>query len=235
MLQDEFNATEPTLNTVDDIATIPDAELEGLDDDELEVESSGPDNRPSLLEKINEFGLERKLINIVINEQRVPPRLQDDAAQDIRIAWMKAKAKPEFSLSQTASYAHRIGTHSALRTRRELGSAVRLPGSAFRKRKDGTSYVTPGVLADPLDWDELAERLDAGTEDEDEAVVYDKTNVLAKLREFLDDTQMTIIEMVLNGMPAVDIAELKGVQLGSVHRQLNAIRRHMEANGIKGI
>lgn len=62
-----------------------------------------------------------------------------------------SKYKP----GQIAAYAHQMARHAALRLRRELGSSVRLPGSAFRKRKDGTSYVTPGVLASALDWSEM--------------------------------------------------------------------------------
>jgi DNA-directed RNA polymerase specialized sigma24 family protein len=67
---------------------------------------------------------------------------------------MKPDTK-RFKPGQIAAYAHRIASHASLRLRRELGSSVRLPGSAFRKRKDGSSYVTPGVLAAALDWSEL--------------------------------------------------------------------------------
>ena len=100
--------------------------------------------------------LDKKIIDIVLAQTKIPQDLRDDAAQEIRLAWSTlrpdtAKYKP----GQIASYAHRIATHTALRLRRELGSSVRLPGSAFRKRKDGSSYVTPGMLAVPLDWNEL--------------------------------------------------------------------------------
>ena len=100
--------------------------------------------------------LDKKIIDIALAQTQVPRDLRDDAAQEIRLVWSTLlpdvkKYKP----GQIASYAHRIATHAAYRLRRELGSSVRLPGSAFRKRKDGSSYVTPGVLSASLDWNEL--------------------------------------------------------------------------------
>lgn len=100
--------------------------------------------------------LDKKIIDIALAQTQVPRDLRDDAAQEIRMMWstMRPDVK-KFKPGQIASYAHRIATHAAYRLRRELGSSVRLPGSAFRKRKDGSSYVTPGVLSASLDWNEL--------------------------------------------------------------------------------
>ncbi|KWT86106.1 MULTISPECIES: hypothetical protein [unclassified Variovorax] len=100
--------------------------------------------------------LDQKIIDIACSQNQVPPELKKEAAQEIRMMWFTlspdtAKYKP----GQIAAYAHRMAGHAALRLRRELGSSVRLPGSAFRKRKDGSSYVTPGVLAAALEWDKL--------------------------------------------------------------------------------
>lgn len=97
-----------------------------------------------------------KIIDIACAQTKVPPELRRDAGQEISLMWSQlvpdtAKFKP----GQIAAYAHQMARHAALRTRRDLGSSVRLPGSAFRKRKDGSSYVTPGVLAAALDWNEM--------------------------------------------------------------------------------
>lgn len=100
--------------------------------------------------------LTKKIIDIACSQTQVPPELRDDAAQEISIQWSLTKPDcRQYKPGQVASYAHRMARHAALRLRRELGSSVRLPGSAFRKRKDGTSYVTPGALAAPLSWNEL--------------------------------------------------------------------------------
>lgn len=110
----------------------------------------------SLFDFVKAYGIERKIIDIAIAQTSLPNELREDAAQEIRITWAMIKPKTgAFTPGQVASYAHRIAKHAVLRLRREIGSAVRLPGSAFRKRKDGSTYVTPGVLSVPLDWNEL--------------------------------------------------------------------------------
>lgn len=96
------------------------------------------------------------IINIALSQTNVPDHLRDDAAQEIRILWMGIRPDlTKFKLGQILSYAHRMARNAALKLRRDMGSSVRLPGSAFRKRADGSSYVTPGVLAAPLSWSDV--------------------------------------------------------------------------------
>lgn len=100
--------------------------------------------------------IDNKIIEIVCAKTKIPANLRQETAQEIRISW--SQNQPDFSTyepSQVASYAEVIARNTALKSKRELGSAVRLPGSAFRKRRDGSSYVTAGVLASALDWNEL--------------------------------------------------------------------------------
>ncbi len=100
--------------------------------------------------------LDKKIIDIACSQSQVPMDLKDDAGQEIAMMWSQMKPDTKkYKPGQIASYAHQMARHAALRLRREIGSSVRLPGSAFRKRKDGTSYVNPGVLAAALDWNEL--------------------------------------------------------------------------------
>jgi hypothetical protein len=100
--------------------------------------------------------LDKKIIDIACSKAHVEPSLRDDAGQEIRFMWMTLKPDAgAYRPGQIASYASRMAVHAALRLRREVGSAVRLPGSAFRKKKDGTTYVTPGVLAHALAWEDL--------------------------------------------------------------------------------
>ena len=99
--------------------------------------------------------LDKKIIDIACTQAGVPADLRDDAAQDIRIMWSGLKPDTSFKPGQIASYAHGMARHACLKTRRELGAAVRLPGSAFRKKADGTSYLTPGVLTAAVSWDDL--------------------------------------------------------------------------------
>lgn len=117
-----------------------------------------PATPENLLQYLERNELAQKIIDIAMSQTNLPPRLRDDAAQEIRMMWMsRVPDQVRFEQAQIASYAHQIAKHAALRCRRELGSAVRLPGSAFRKRKDGSTYVQPGTIARPLDWDEMDE------------------------------------------------------------------------------
>lgn len=125
----------------------------------VDVSAATPNGKAeNLLNYLERVQLAQKIIDISVSQTNLPQRLKDDAAQEIRIMWMsRTPDQVRFEQAQIASYAHRIAKHAALRCRRELGSAVRLPGSAFRKRKDGTTYVQPGTIARPLDWDEMDE------------------------------------------------------------------------------
>src|SRR5690606_9831826 len=100
--------------------------------------------------------LERKIADIACSQTQVPNELREDAVQEIYEMWSNMRPDTKkYKPGQVASYAHQMARHAALRLRRQIGSATCLPGSAFRKRKDGSSYVTPGVLAAPVDWNEL--------------------------------------------------------------------------------
>lgn len=225
------------------IETVPDLDfqrIEGLPAD-------------ALYNRLVEMGIARKLINIAIVECRVPQDLAHDAAQEIRIAWAKATVRPKsgearFSFGEVASYGHYIARHAALRTRRELGSPVRLPGSAFRKRKDGTTSVTPGLLAKPLDWNELEERrvlddatpiegLDLVAPQEDEAA--HRTLALtpekaAAFRNSLTKTQWVILSGILEGKTMGTLEQETGLKVSTLTRQMSAIRSRLQSDGLIG-
>lgn len=100
--------------------------------------------------------IDQKLVDIACSQALVPDSLRGDAQQEIYILWNSLRPDvSRFKPGQIAAYAHRMAKNAALKLRRELGSPVRLPGSAFRRRRDGSSYVTPGVLAAPLNWDDM--------------------------------------------------------------------------------
>lgn len=96
-----------------------------------------------------------RLVGIALAAYNAPRQLRDEIAQEIRIAWVVRKPNYKYEPAQIAAYAYRIAYHITLKAWREMGSPVRLPGSAFRKRSDGSTYVTPGLLAAPLDWAEM--------------------------------------------------------------------------------
>lgn len=128
----------------------------------------------SLFEYIQACELDKKLVDIALATQKVPDHLRDDAAQDIRMAWSKETPNLQFEPGQIAAYAHKIACQTALKCKREMGQAVRLPGSAFRKKEDGSTYVNCGVLANALDWDGVQEWMDFSDQENGSASMMNK-------------------------------------------------------------
>ena len=121
---------------------------------------------------LRRHGLLEKVIRGVINKARIPQHLYDDAYAEITyVLWMR-EARPDTDgksrndiINQVAGYAHNIGYHTAIRVWRDIGNPCRLPGSAFRTRKDGSTLVQPGHLAEPLAFEDMEEVIgDMGTE-----------------------------------------------------------------------
>lgn len=164
--------------------------------------------------------LDKKIIDIAMAQTNVPRELRDDASQEIRMVW--AQMKPDikrFKPGQIASYAHRIATHAALRLRRELGSSVRLPGSAFRKRKDGSSYVTPGVLSVPLDWNDLESWFDAS----DNVEASEFTQAMAP--DLLPNLDGMTEEAKEDGQTVDEEEEVRRARLASLERHAAKLSR----------
>ncbi len=199
----------------------------------------------NLFDVIYSLKLEKKLIDISLAKAGVPRHLHDDVAQEIRIAWLNATADPTVSEGETASYAHTIGFHTALRVRRDFGGPVRLPGSAFRKRADGSTYVQPGHLAAPLQWEELAETI---VSEETEAFVRDEnapwaevsghladdhcgdlalSSLETELREKLSKRQRKILALLVKGASFSRIEHLLNIQHNTLQRNLRQIRKKM--------
>lgn len=194
----------------------------------------------TLLDTILRLGLERKIIDISMVKAQVPPAYQEDAAQEIRIAWLGSTANERLSAGEIASYAHTIAFHVALKLRRDMAGPVRLPGSAFRKRTDGSTYVQPGHLAAPIPWEDLAEILIA--EDEDKKAEELKTastpldvvdNELMTSEESfwykdLTKRQRKIISMLKGGRCLDQIEEALNIQHNTLQRNIRVIRRRIE-------
>lgn len=200
-------------------------------------------SKRTLYDTITQMGLERKLIDISLVKAQIPRALHDDAAQEIRISWLAAKANPNLSDGETASYAHTIAFHTALRVRRDLAGAVRLPGSAFRKRSDGSTYVQPGHLAAPVPWEDLSEVLQTeeekgpdaeneweGLPDNLEGEVDPRrpqSELEQRLRSCLSKKQLRIIGMLKRGHTLSQIERAMAIQSNTLQRNLRIIRRRV--------
>lgn len=203
-------------------------------------------SKRTLYSTISQLGLERKLIDISLVKAQIPRALHDDVAQEIRISWLAAKADPNLSDGETASYAHTIAFHTALRVRRDLAGAVRLPGSAFRKRADGSTYVQPGHLAAPVPWEDLSEVLQTEEErgpgadneweelpdnlDADADPRRPQSELEQRLRSCLTRKQLRIISMLRRGHTLSQIERGMGIQSNTLQRNLRIIRRRVSGS-----
>lgn len=197
--------------------------------------------------------LDQKIIDIACSQSSVPPGLHDEAAQEIRMMWMQMKPDTEkFQPGQIAAYAHRMAGHAALRLRRELGASVRLPGSAFRKRKDGSSYVTAGVLAAALDWSDLENWFNAEDQPDasmtmgglnadsaaatltaDEELVSDEDSEAAQRAARLDairasadvltERQRSIVIALIEGATYEEVMAEHGIKKGILMREITIV------------
>lgn len=189
-----------------------------------------------------------KIAQIAVRKAGVPSQIAEEAVQEIFVMWGKmtpdvTKYKPR----QIASYAHQAATHAALRTWRDLGSATRLPGSAFRKRSDGSTYVSPGVLAAPLDWnemdrwydaddssgmpealsalsvsiDEMADDLAAEEDvDDDEQNRATRLALLEKHKDEMPELQYQIMKMLIEGAKFPDVTKALNVKKTTLLRHI---------------
>ena len=99
--------------------------------------------------------LELRLVKSMLRKARVPRELEEDAAQDIRVAWALNKVRDEYEPEQVLKYAYSIALRAALHTRREIENVARLPGNGYRKRADGTRYAPDGILAPAFSWEDM--------------------------------------------------------------------------------
>lgn len=196
--------------------------------------------------------LVKKIIDIACYKTQTLGDLREEASQEISILWANAipdvnKYKP----GEIASYAEYIGRHAALRVRRELGSAVKLPGSAFRKRKDGTSYVTPGILSDAVPWGDIeswtqvdessdsaraasslaSEAASGMTEVSDSLIISEETTesqllearmaILESRRDLMSDRQFLLMKDFIDGLSFDEIMAKYDIKKGILLREIS--------------
>lgn len=196
----------------------------------------------SLYAKITQLGRAGKLLGSALKKARVPPHLHEDAKQEILHAWLLLEYDGTLSDGEISSYADKVGFTAALRYRRDMGGPVRLPGSAFRKRSDGSTYVQPGHLADPLQWEDLAEIFcdegeasanpeNVAQEAEDGLGLVD-WELVGLIREHLSERQLLILEMLEQGHSFATIADKLRVTPVTIQRNLRNVRQVLLDHGL---
>lgn len=207
----------------------------------------------TLYEYLQQVGLVKKIVDIAIAQEKAPSHLRREYEQEIFTTWSQYKPDLRFKPGQIAAYAHQAARHAVLRVRREIGGPVTLPSSAFRKKKDGTTYVTPGALAAPLNWNEMEDWLklddqigDAATlivgglnpmvsEENEEGVVssdrgyhevcMDRVAALSSCKGRLSERQLKIAEMLLIGEPFSAIQDALGIKKHKLLSEMESVKR----------
>lgn len=227
-----------SVDLVDSMAVLPDVEAT-LDADlgpEVCLRATEPSTaaQVSVYTRLTEFGLLRKLTDIVLAKVSVPWHLRDDAAQEIHTTWAALTAKPNFARNQLARYAYISGQHAALKLRRNIGAVVTIPGALFRTGRDSAFMEAIGAAVNPKDVDDYKDSIELSVDAPDYvqppqalSLEYFKTR-MAGLP--LSKSQRLIAEYVLvRRMSSETIAQLLSVRVSYVERLIAQVARLLNA------
>lgn len=181
----------------------------------------------SVFERLSDYGLLRKITDIVLVKVGVPWHLRADATQEIHTAWAGLTVKPKFQRNQLANYAYLSGQHAALKLRRTIGAVVVIPGALFRTGRDTSFMGAIGAAINPRDVDDFKDSMELSVNVDEaghlsrvsEAFFAERTaslNLTAKQRKV---AFMTLVER----KPADLVAHELNMQLVYVERLLNQV------------
>lgn len=136
--------------------------------------SEGP--RVTVYDKLREFGLLRKLTDIVMAKVSVPWHLRKDAIQEVHAAWGTLPAKEHFERNQIANYAFLSGKHAALKLRRTIGAVVVIPGALFRSGRDTDFMASIGAAVNPHNVEDYQDSAEL-------AIDHDDSSAMAMISE----------------------------------------------------
>lgn len=192
------------------------------------------DGQPlSVYQRLVDYGLLRKLTDIVMAKVAIPWHLRADATQEVHVAWAMLKAKPEFQRNQLAHYAYISGQHAALKLRRTIGAVVAIPGALFRTGRDTAFMEAIGAAVNPKDVDDYKDSLELSTGPSDDLHLSRVSDSF--FEERLGDLNLSAKQALvarkalIERMGADDIAEELGMDLMYVERLLNQVTQKLTA------
>ena len=187
----------------------------------------------SVYQRLVDYGLLRKITDIVMAKVAIPWHLRADATQEVHVAWAMLKAKPEFQRNQLAHYAYISGQHAALKLRRTIGAVVAIPGALFRTGRDTAFMEAIGAAVNPKDVDDYKDSLELSTEPTDDLHLSRVSDSF--FEERLGDLNLSSKQALvarkalIERMAADDIAEELGMDLMYVERLLNQVTQKVLA------
>jgi len=232
--------TKPYMVTVRTASSRPKAPVAKRGRRRVHVEPAplDPNGPPvSVYQRLEDYGLLRKLTDISLAEAGVPVNLRSDAKQEIHAVWLGLTVKPEYARNQLANYAYLSGTHAALKLRRTLGGVVTIPGVLFRTGVKSSLMESIGAVTNPHDIDEFANYKGLSFDNTEVEESYISEDFLAKRLGQLDLTaqqyQVAHAILVLR-QSAFDVADVLGIEPGVVERMVeqitNKLRKFDESN-----
>lgn len=181
----------------------------------------------SIFARLVEYGLLKKVTDIVLAKVKIPWNLRDDAAQAMHLKWCLIQAKAQFQRNQLAFYAFKSGQHAALAERRMLGAVCVLPGALFREGKESAFMETIGAAVNPMDVDEYKDSMELSVEQDDlmRLAVVSEDLMAARLGKLsLSTKQLKVARMVLiDRMDAGEIATILSMREVYVERLIKQV------------
>lgn len=187
----------------------------------------------SVYQRLVDYGLLRKLTDIVMAKVAIPWHLRADATQEVHATWATLTAKPEFQRNQLARYAYISGQHAALKLRRTIGAVVAIPGALFRTGRDSAFMEAIGAAVNPKDVEDYKDSLELSTEPIEDLQLSRVSNSFfeGRLGDLNLSAKQSLVarKALVERMAADDIAEELGMDLMYVERLLNQVTQKLLA------
>lgn len=187
----------------------------------------------SVYQRLVDYGLLRKVTDIVMAKVAIPWHLRADATQEVHAAWAMLKAKPEFQRNQMAHYAYISGQHAALKLRRTIGAVVAIPGALFRTGRDTAFMEAIGAAVNPKDVEDYKDSLELSTDPADDLHLSRVSDSLFedRLGDLNLSSKQSLVarKALIERKAADDIAEELGMDLMYVERLLNQVTQKLLA------
>jgi hypothetical protein len=185
----------------------------------------------TVYQRLVDYGLLRKITDIVMAKVAIPWHLRADAAQEVHVTWATLKAKPEFQRNQLAHYAYISGQHAALKLRRTIGAVVAIPGALFRTGRDSAFMESIGAAVNPKDVEDYKDSLELSIEPIEDLQLSRISDTF--FNERLGDLNLSAKQSLvarkalIERRAADDIAEELGMDLMYVERLLNQVTQKL--------
>lgn len=199
-----------------------------------DLPTADADGNPlSVYQRLQDYGLLRKITDIVLAKVAIPWNLRQDAVQEVHSTWATLPARPEFERNQLGRYAYISGQHAALKLRRTLGAVVVIPGACFREGRGSTFMESIGAAVNPRDVDDFHDSLELSVLPDEDLMMSAVSASLFEERMAglaLSDKQLTVARMaILERKTSEEIAAATDTPLMYVERLLNQVTAKLEA------